>query len=128
MSAFGLDLHAWLWLFSAIISVESNGDSSAVGDGGKAVGCMQIHPCVIEDVNRIYNKDYRLSDRYDPDECMDIAYLYLYHYGKHYYRTTGEAPTFETLARIWNGGPNGWKKSSTNKYWIKIKKTLNDNA
>ena len=62
MSAFGLDLHAWLWLFSAIISVESNGDSSAVGDGGKAVGCMQIHPCVIEDVNRIYNKDYRLSE------------------------------------------------------------------
>ena len=33
-------------------------------------------------------------------------------------------PTYEVYARIWNGGPDGWKKRSTLKYWKKVKKEL----
>ena len=33
-------------------------------------------------------------------------------------KETGKKPTDEVLARIWNGGPRGWKKKSTRKYWL----------
>ena len=30
--------------------------------------------------------------------------------------------SFEKMARNWNGGPKGYKKSKTEKYWTKVKK------
>ena len=36
----------------------------------------------------------------------------------------GRKPTLEDIARIHNGGPNGWKKKSTDAYWAKVKKEL----
>ena len=36
----------------------------------------------------------------------------------------GREPTLEDIARIHNGGPNGFKKSSTDAYWAKVKKQL----
>lgn len=124
MNAFGMDLAQWLWLLSSIITVESNGKVDAVGDGGKAIGILQIHACVIVDVNRVHGTSYSLDDRKNPDKSLDIAYLYLSHWGKSYHRKTGKAPTTETLSRIWNGGPNGWKKEATVKYWNKVNKQL----
>jgi hypothetical protein len=31
----------------------------------------------------------------------------------------------ETIARNWNGGPNGYKVNRTVKYWNKVKQQLN---
>jgi len=50
-------------LIDALMHVESKGKVHAIGDNGRAVGCLQIHKGVIEDVNRAYNTTYRLSDR-----------------------------------------------------------------
>ena len=124
MNAFGMDLAQWLWLLCSIITVESNGKVDAVGDGGKAIGILQIHACVVVDVNRVHGTSFSLADRYNPDKSLDIAYLYLSHWGKSYQRKTGKAPTTETLSRIWNGGPNGWKKEATVKYWNKVNNQL----
>ena len=38
----------------------------------------------------------------------------------------GRVPTNETIARIHNGGPNGWKRKSTMAYWGKVKQALED--
>ena len=38
----------------------------------------------------------------------------------------GRPVTQEDIARIHNGGPNGYKKKSTEKYWQKVKKVLSD--
>ena len=43
------------------------------------------------------------------------------------YATTarlGHVPTDEDLARIHNGGPNGFKNPATVAYWEKVKKYL----
>lgn len=32
----------------------------------------------------------------------------------------------EARARIWNGGPRGYRKDSTKKYWKKVKEAMND--
>ena len=73
MNAFGMDLAQWLWLLSSIITVESNGKVDAVGDGGKAIGILQIHACVIVDVNRVHGTSYSLDDRKNPDKSLDIS-------------------------------------------------------
>lgn len=65
-----------------------------------------------------------MHDAYHKDTSKDIALLYLTYWGHHYKEVTGKCPTAETYARIWNGGPDGWKKRSTVKYWKKVKKEI----
>jgi hypothetical protein len=112
-------------LIPLLIQVESSGNVNAIGDSGQAVGCLQIHPCVVYDVNRLYPcLKYGLAIRYDKTKSIDICYRYLEHYGRAYEKKTGKFVTMEVLARIWNGGSDGWKKKSTVKYWNKVKKEL----
>lgn len=113
-------------LVDALIQVESGGDDSAVGDKNlqdKAYGCLQIRQPCVDDVNRAYGTNYRAEDCCN-DRVLSIKIYELY---IRLYATKtrlGREPTDEDRARIWNGGPNGWKKSSTKKYWIKVKKKI----
>lgn len=43
-----------LSLLLAMAQVESAGRPSAIGDGGRARGALQIHRCVVVDVNRLH--------------------------------------------------------------------------
>ncbi len=108
--------------------IESGGEPNpaiAVGDNGASIGAYQIQKAVIDDVNRVYPQyNFTYEDRYNIKKSEQICYLYLKYWGGHYQKTTGKNPTAETLARIWNGGPKGYKKESTIKYWNKIKKHL----
>ena len=88
------------------------------GDHGTAWGVLQIRPPVIADVNRIYHTRYRHADAEDPAKAFKICQLYLTYWGAQYQKKTGKVPTDEVLARIWNGGPVGWKARSTRKYWL----------
>ena len=108
-------------LIPLLIQVESGGRADAVGDGGKAVGVLQIHECVIQDVNRVYQTKYTPADRLNKAKSMSICRLYLKYYGTRYQLKTGKKATLEVLSRCWNGGPDGWKKQSTVKYWNKVK-------
>ena len=38
----------------------------------------------------------------------------------------GRTPTNEDLARIHNGGPNGYKKTATDGYWKKVKNKIDE--
>lgn len=111
-------------LLPAIAKVESDNNPSAIGDKGAAVGIYQIHPAYVKDVNRIANTNFKLIDRYDVEKSKQMVTTYLWHYGKAYIQKTGKLPDFEVLARIHNGGPDGWKKKSTMRYWEKVKREL----
>ena len=104
-------------LLSAMLAVESGGDDSARGDGGRARGALQIHRGVVEDVNRIAGTHYRHTDAHDRDTAMLMATVYLTHY-------CGTNSTPETIARTWNGGPEGPRKRATLRYWQKVKTKL----
>ena len=65
---------------AALIMVESGGDPKEVGDNGKAVGVLQIHTIVIDDVNRIYGTDFRYEDRLDPVMSEKLA-DFIWHIG-----------------------------------------------
>jgi hypothetical protein len=109
-----------------MIIVESHGDDYAIN--GQAVGCLQITPAVVEDIDRFAGIKFTLDDRLDRKKSIQMAQLYLKYYGEVYTKKTGKQPDNQVYARIWNGGPNGWKKSSTEKFWLKVKKEIENNS
>jgi hypothetical protein len=113
-----------------VYKVESNnGDpDQLVGDDGKAIGPLQIWPQMIRDVNRII-RDKKLkypvfvnSDRHSLDKSCQVFTIYQWYYGQQYTRCTGKQPTTEVYSRMWNGGPEGWRRDATLIYWQKIQK------
>lgn len=112
-------------LIDALIIVESRGNDSAVGDrhlvGNEAVGALQIRPIMVREVNRILkiqknDKRFKLSDRFDRAKTIEMFLVW-----KNYHHPDGD---FEKIARNWNGGPKGYKKTRTEKYWSKVQKEL----
>lgn len=109
-------------LIPALIKVESNGNPRAVGDNGKALGALQIWSVVVQDVNRAHGTRYTHRDALDPAKAEAICRLYLAIYCTP--KRLGRQPTMEDAARIWNGGPTGWKKKATVSYWQKVARVL----
>lgn len=110
-------------LIDALVQVESNGNPRAVGDNGKALGCLQIWSVVVQDVNEVSRVKYTHADAYDPVKARAICRAYLARWCNP--KRLGREPTDEDFARIWNGGPDGWRKSATIKYWHKVAAVLN---
>ncbi len=105
-------------LLDAMYTVESGRGKSLVGDGGKAIGPYQIW--------REYWQD---AVEYDPsiggkyEDCMNKAYSERI-IRAYWARYAPKGATVEQLARLHNGGPRGYKRSSTVKYWNKIVKEM----
>lgn len=111
-------------LVDAIAKVESSGNPNAIGDGGKAYGLLQIRQEVLTDYNRAKGTGLVMMDAFDPIKARMVFRWYVGHYATE--KRLGRPPTIEDMARIWNGGPNGWKKTATLKYWVKVKRVFSD--
>ena len=112
-------------LIDAMIIVESQGNDSAIGDthlgSNYAVGALQIRPIMVREVNRILKLKgvkyrYQLKDRYDRDKSIEMFLIW-----KEFHHKDSD---FEVIARSWNGGSNGPKKSKTYNYWKKVEQQL----
>ena len=117
-SIFGIALAP---LFAAIAEVESE-------NGKTSDNVYQLTISYVVDVNNIrINKGqswFYFIDCADRAKSKRMMLTYWRHYGEQYRRTTGKNPTAEVLARIHNGGPDGWRKESTLKYWHKVKAVM----
>ena len=114
-----------LELWPAICLKESGGCWWKWNRAEDAVGIVQIRRIVVDDLNRIHGrKVYRYIDRWWPSRSKKMFIEWLGYYAAHYERMTGKPVTLEVLARMWNGGPNGWKKKGTEKYWREVKAIL----
>ena len=108
-------------IIDALIYVESRGNDSAYNSSEDAVGCLQIRPIMVREVNRILKKTgqderYDMEDRWDREKSLDM-----FHIWREYHHPNS---TDEVIARNWNGGPNGFNKESTLKYWKKVRGRL----
>ena len=106
---------------SALIYVESRGNDRAYNSSEEAVGCLQIRPIMVREVNRILKKTgkeerFDLEDRWDREKSLEM-----FHIWREYHHPNS---TDEVIARNWNGGPNGFNKESTLKYWKKVRGRL----
>jgi len=107
-------------LLAAIKQVESGGDANAVGDQGRALGVYQIWESYWRDgVAYVPSIGGCYQDCKDPKYAEFVVRAYLARYAP-----KGKTVTLEMLARIHNGGPRGYLKPATLKYWLKIQKVL----
>ena len=104
-------------LIEALVKVESMGSVHSVGDDGDAIGCLQIHKEVVDDVNRKYGTSYTYDDRKCPVKSREMCKKYLIMHG-------GRNATSEKYARIWNGGPRGHRLASTKSYWRRVRAVM----
>jgi hypothetical protein len=106
-------------LITALIAVESGGDNLAEGDHGKARGPLQIHECVVRDVNAEYGTHYTWKGMTNRTDARRVCDLYLQKWAK--------GRSVEEAARIWNGGPKGHTKDVTKAYWRRVQSHLDRN-
>ena len=106
-------------LLNAVMAVESNFNILAYNSKEDAVGCLQIRPIMVREVNRLLGADkYTLKDRWNKAKSIEMFNVI---------RSHTKNATDEKIARNWNGGYNGHKKQSTLKYWNKVKKYTQSN-
>ena len=122
-SSFGISEKELTRVLQAIRIVESNDDPNAVGDGGDSIGCYQIQKCYWLDAKEFSDLDGTYLDCYNRGYADRTVRFYMARYATE--RRLGREVTQEDVARIHNGGPNGYKKECTKKYWSKVKKILN---
>lgn len=117
----------WNDFVTAVIYVESRGNDSAYNKSEEAVGCLQIRPIMVREVNRklsIWNAPFRytLDDRWDRQKSIEMFEIMAEQI------PCCEDQEFmefaEVVARKWNGGGRGHLKKSTERYWEKIKERL----
>lgn len=134
-------------LLNAICQVESGNGKYLKGDKSKrtgeyrAIGAFQLWKCYVDDVNNILknkgiSKRYTYTDRWNYQKSKEMVIIYLKHYGRQFeidseryitkYRPElkGKIRVYcndMVLSMIHNGGPKGYQKKSTLKYWEKIK-------
>ena len=105
-------------LIQALIMVESSGRDSAYNASEDAVGCLQIRPIMVREVNRILRKQgdtlrFRMKDRWSREKSLEMFNIW-----REYHHPNS---TDEVIARNWNGGPRGYEKESTIYYWRKVR-------
>ena len=110
-------------LLDALIQVESSGKDDAVGDNGNAIGCLQIWKAYHFDAVERSGIGGTYKDCFKRDYAKSIVDAYMTRYAKGAW-TNPKTFDAEKCARIHNGGPRGYRKESTKKYWKKVQKVL----
>ena len=106
-------------LIAAIIQVESGGDTLAYNSKEDAVGCLQIRPIMVREVNRLLGKDsFTLKDRWSKVKSIQMFNILRSHL---------KGASDEQIARVWNGGYNGKNIPQTLQYWNKVKQYIQSN-
>ena len=99
--------------FRALHIVETSGRTGPIlGDGGRALGPLQIH--------RAYHADARIGGDYARCADLDYSRRVVSAYLQRYAPQAWAAGDVTTLARIHNGGPRGASKQATINYAAKV--------
>lgn len=109
------------------MEVESGGNDNATGDLGipqHAYGPLQIRQPVCDDVNAAYGTKFQATALLGRrSQSLGVFWLYMSLYATSV--QVGRPVTDEDRARIWNGGPAGWKNPATLGYWEKVQTAMN---
>jgi|ETNvirenome_6_30_1030629.scaffolds.fasta_scaffold03167_2 hypothetical protein len=109
-------------LILAIIMIESSGNEFALNKKEQAYGCLQIREAYCKDASEQSHHDWSHREAFDAVAAIQMFEAYMQRYATT--QRLGRDVTAEDIARIHNGGPNGYKRSSTDAYWAKVKQQL----
>ena len=110
---------SWDEFVDALMWVESRYDTNAFNESEDAVGCLQIRPIMLREVNRVLRKEtYTLHDRWDKVKSVEMFEIISSQVNR------GKCKSFiefcEVVARRWNGGRRGDRKKATIRYWQRV--------
>jgi len=115
-------------VLTAIRTVESNNNPSAIGDSGNAIGVYQIWKVYHQDAIQYSGIGGKYRDCLDPVYADKVVRAYMGRYATE--KRLGRPVTQRDIAVMHNGGPRavwakGKKKQNVDKYWAKVQKELN---
>jgi hypothetical protein len=105
-------VNPYLNLYNASCFVESSHRAKVINEKEKAYGIVQIRIGKLTDYNNETGNHYTLQDCLDPDVSRKI---WMHFAAKHDHRD------YEKIAKAWN-------RSTTDKYWNKVKKHIRSNG
>jgi len=106
-------------LVAAIIAVESGGNDWARGRASE-LGALQIRAGVVRDVNHRFGLQYKHNDMTNRAAAIHVFDCYMKMYATE--NRLRRPVTDADRARIWNGGPDGWRKAATIGYAERVRR------
>lgn len=101
----------------AVIAVESSGNQYASGSAGE-IGLMQITFGAVEQVNRVFKRNYSIFDLNTPISNVQIGCLYL-----RYLRN--QTSSWKNAIQAYNAGLGGYKTGVSLGYYRKVQNYIN---
>lgn len=102
--------------------IETNNLDSIIGDGGRAYGRYQIHEVCVKGSGLMDLLGYTHKDMFDSTKAEHVFWATMGVHSHTFAMRHGRYPSFEELARMWNGGPGGYQNPATLKYLEKFRK------
>jgi len=114
----------WTIFFAVLSQIESGNNPDAVGDAHlrhPAYGIYQIRQHMLDDVFAVTGLQMDAAElARRPYAAQEAIKIYI-----KYWALKRNCPlTYETAARIHNGGPRGWERESTLPFWRKFEAEL----
>jgi len=109
-------------VISKLEIIESNGDSTQVGDDGYSWGILQIRPIYVQEVNESYASTFKHIDAMSVAKSRGIAHLYLLKGCELYKIKNGIYPPDRIIARMHNAGMYNWQNPKADSYEAKFLK------
>lgn len=104
-------------LIYAIGMHESRCDPNIINKSEGARGFLQIRPTCVDEANRLLGKEvFDTIDCYSVSKSIMIFSIIQDHYNPKWNK--------EVAAKLWNGGPQWYKKEGVKNYWLNVKKYL----
>jgi hypothetical protein len=101
--------------------IESLNTDNAIGDGGRAIGRYGIHDICVKGSGLQDLLNYNHKDMADSVKAEHVFWAVMGINCHTYAMRHGKYPRYEDLARMWNGGPAGYKMNATLKYLEKFR-------
>ncbi len=114
-------------LVFGIIYVESRGNPKAVAPSTQATGLMQIWWPAAVDTGFVASKEefFRKREKlFDPEINIQYGVKYLARLREYFLAREGRYPNFFEWARMYYGGPKGYKKWQTEGYGRKVLRAI----
>ena len=101
----GAQEYALKEVIKTLCLVESDNNPKAIGDNGRAVGELQIHPIMVKECNRLLRRnEFTLKDRFNAKRSKYMATVFLSSQISRHKKYKGTYPDELTLANSWNKG------------------------
>lgn len=111
-------------VLDAIRTVESSGNPNAVGDNGAVLWGDNFRSRGPYQIRESYWKDSGVAGSWSDCDKEKYARRVIESYMQRYCKQAWEVCDAEKIAKTHNGGPLGYKKKATEKYWILVKKSI----